>query len=116
MSSIHSRQISTLSPQERRSLLAPLLAKSSPWKLVGENRDAIQKEFQFKDFQSAFGFMTRIAIMAQAVDHHPEWSNIYNKVNITLSTHDCNGLSKRDVDLAKKIDDVAESAGLIWSE
>lgn len=111
-----SRFISTLTATERTTFLAPLLSKSSPWQSLGPKRDAIYKEFQFKDFQSAFGFMARIAIMAEKADHHPEWFNVYNRVNITLSTHDCNGISKRDIDLAKKIDEVAESAGLICSE
>ena len=72
-----------------------------------EGRDAIVKDFQFKDFNEAFGFMTRVAIRADKMDHHPEWFNVYNKVTITLSTHDCQGLSERDVRLATFIDQVA---------
>ncbi|KAF1751700.1 hypothetical protein GCK72_018254 [Caenorhabditis remanei] len=73
--------------------------KSSGWE-IAEGRDAIQKEFTFKDFNEAFGFMTRVAMKADKMDHHPEWFNVYNKVNVTLSTHDCGGLSQNDVQLA----------------
>jgi 4a-hydroxytetrahydrobiopterin dehydratase len=66
--------------------------------------DAITRDFKFKDFSEAFAFMTRVALLAQAADHHPEWSNVYNRVSITLSTHDAGGLSERDVELARKID------------
>jgi len=67
-------------------------------------RDAIRKEFKFKDFNQAFGFMSRVALMAERMDHHPEWFNVYNKVDIVLSTHDAGGLSARDVKLASFID------------
>jgi 4a-hydroxytetrahydrobiopterin dehydratase len=67
-------------------------------------RDAIRKEFKFKDFNQAFGFMSRVALMAERMDHHPEWFNVYNKVDIVLSTHDAGGLSERDVKLASFID------------
>ena len=76
------------------------------WKVL-EDRDAIYKEFLFRDFNEAFGFMTRVALKADKVDHHPEWFNVYNTVKITLSTHDCSGLSKKDLDLAKFIDGAA---------
>jgi 4a-hydroxytetrahydrobiopterin dehydratase len=66
--------------------------------------DAISHDFKFKDFSEAFGFMTRVALLAQAADHHPEWSNTYNKVTILLSTHDAGGLTEKDVALAEKID------------
>ena len=73
------------------------------WTMVKE-RDAIYKEFLFKDFNQAFGFMTRVALKADKVDHHPEWFNVYNKVQITLATHDCGGLSTRDVNMANFIE------------
>lgn len=73
-----------------------------------EGRDAIEKKFQFKDFNQAFGFMTRIALKADKMDHHPEWFNVYNNVNITLSTHECQGLSNRDITLAKFIEEAAK--------
>lgn len=63
-------------------------------------RDAISREFVFADFAQAFGFMTQIAIQAEKQNHHPEWSNVYNRVTITLTTHDINGLSQRDIELA----------------
>ncbi|MDE2167038.1 MAG: 4a-hydroxytetrahydrobiopterin dehydratase [Alphaproteobacteria bacterium] len=67
-------------------------------------RDAIKKSFQFRTFAEAWGFMSKVALAAEKMDHHPEWFNVYNKVEITLSTHDVGGLSRRDVDLAKVID------------
>ncbi len=76
------------------------------WQEVS-GRDAIQKKFQFSDFNEAFGFMERIALMAEKMDHHPEWFNVYNRVEITLSTHDAGGLSDRDIKLAAFIDSVA---------
>ena len=67
-------------------------------------RDAIKKTYEFNNFNEAFGFMSRIAMMAEKMDHHPEWFNVYNKVDITLSSHDVNGLSPRDVKLANFIE------------
>ena len=67
-------------------------------------RDAITRQFMFADFVEAFGFMTRVAILAEKADHHPEWSNVYNRVEVLLTTHDAGGLSTRDVALAKAID------------
>jgi 4a-hydroxytetrahydrobiopterin dehydratase len=75
------------------------------WTLAGD-RKSINRKFRFADFNEAFGFMTRIALHADKMDHHPEWSNVYNKVDITLSTHDVGGLSARDLALAKFIDDI----------
>ncbi len=71
---------------------------------VAADRDAIEKSFKFRNFVDAFGFMTRVALLAEKADHHPEWSNVYNKVQILLTTHDADGLSARDVALAKAID------------
>ena len=79
--------------------------KSNQW-VVGEERDAISKSFEFPDFVEAWGFMSKVAIVAEKMNHHPEWFNVYNKVTITLSTHDCSGLSKNDVELANYIDSV----------
>lgn len=95
-----------LTEEERKTDLAPLL--SSGW-TVQTAKDAIYKEFVFKNFNQAFGFMTRVAMQAEKMDHHPEWFNVYNKVNITLNSHDVNGLSKRDVKLATFVDKVAKS-------
>lgn len=67
-------------------------------------RDAITRQFVFKDFVEAFGFMAKVALLAERADHHPEWSNVWNRVDILLTTHDAGGLSHRDVDLAGAID------------
>jgi 4a-hydroxytetrahydrobiopterin dehydratase len=82
------------------------LGSLKKWK-EGPGRDAIQRSFKFADFTHAWGFMTKVALAAEKADHHPEWSNVYNKVEITLSTHDAGGLSDKDVALAKFIDSVA---------
>jgi 4a-hydroxytetrahydrobiopterin dehydratase len=73
-----------------------------------ETRDALTRTFVFADFVEAFGFMTRVAILAEKADHHPEWSNIYNRVDVLLTTHDAGGLSARDVALATAIDGLLE--------
>lgn len=76
------------------------LAQLEGWKdVVG--RDAIQRTFTFADFNTAFGFMSRVALLAEKMDHHPEWFNVYNRVEVTLATHDCNGVSERDVVMAR---------------
>jgi 4a-hydroxytetrahydrobiopterin dehydratase len=67
-------------------------------------RDAIVRRFTFKDFNEAFGFMTRVALLAEKADHHPEWSNVWNRVDILLTTHDAGGLSTRDIQMAQAID------------
>ncbi|XP_013382105.1 probable pterin-4-alpha-carbinolamine dehydratase [Lingula anatina] len=94
-----------LTAEERDSVLSPL--KSAGWVMV-DGRDAIYKEFMFKNFNQAFGFMTRVALLAEKMDHHPEWFNVYNKVQITLSTHDVSGLSDKDVKLANFIEKAAQ--------
>eukprot|EP00056_Hartaetosiga_gracilis_P008186 m.116933 g.116933 ORF g.116933 m.116933 type:complete len:281 (-) comp12865_c0_seq5:1177-2019(-) len=78
-------------------------AKERGWSLV-EGRDAIKKTFTFSDFNEAFGFMSRVALKAETMNHHPEWFNVYNKVDVTLSTHDVGGLSDKDYTLAKFMD------------
>lgn len=72
-----------------------------------EDRDAIRKTFQFKTFNQAFAFMTRAALKAEKMDHHPEWFNVYNKVDVTLSTHDAGGVTEKDVVLARFMDKAA---------
>ncbi len=74
------------------------------WKQHGR-RDAIRRQFVFKDFAQAFAFMAQVAIIAEKRNHHPEWSNVYNKVDITLTTHDAEGVTQRDVDLARYADE-----------
>nr|WP_281349397.1 4a-hydroxytetrahydrobiopterin dehydratase [Paraburkholderia hayleyella] len=91
--------IPTLTPEQRTQLLAPL----TEWQLI-PGRDAIQRHLRFADFNEAFGFMTRVAIKAQEMNHHPEWFNVYNTLDITLSTHDADGLTERDIQLASFID------------
>lgn len=82
------------------------LAKLSGWAEVS-GRDAISKKFVFKDFNQAFGFMTRAALIAEKLDHHPEWFNVYKTVEVTLSTHDAGGLTERDIKLAEAMDRLA---------
>jgi 4a-hydroxytetrahydrobiopterin dehydratase len=72
-----------------------------------EGRGAIRRSFRFKDFNEAWGFMNRVALAAERLDHHPEWSNVWNRVEILLSTHDAGGLTRRDIDLARQIDSFA---------
>ncbi|MFQ6017755.1 MAG: 4a-hydroxytetrahydrobiopterin dehydratase [Kiloniellaceae bacterium] len=79
------------------------LAELAGW-TEAKGRDAIQKSFRFKSFNAAWGFMSRVALAAEKMDHHPEWFNVYGRVEITLATHDCGGLSERDIELAKRID------------
>ena len=82
------------------------LASLKGWKKVPK-RDAIAKGFKFADFNQAWGFMTRVALAAEKADHHPEWFNVYNRVEVTLSTHDAGGVSAKDVALARFIDSIA---------
>jgi 4a-hydroxytetrahydrobiopterin dehydratase len=76
---------------------------------MAKNRDGIERTFMFSNFVQAFGFMSQVALLAEKADHHPEWFNVYNKVSILLSTHDCDGLSKRDTSLAAQIDAIYKS-------
>ena len=94
--------VETLNAEARARALADLPG----WDPV-EGRDAIQKSFKFKDFIQAWGFMSRVALAAEAMNHHPEWSNVYNRVEIVLTTHDCGGLSERDIRLAGIIETLA---------
>ncbi len=91
-----------LSGEARNSALAPLKG----WSEV-PGRDAITKKFVFADFNQAFGFMTRAALVAEKLDHHPEWFNVYKTVEVTLSTHDAGGVTERDVKLAEAMDRLA---------
>ena len=88
-----------LTDEERASWLTAL----PEWALARDGA-AIERKFEFADFSEAFAFMTRVALLADKRDHHPEWSNVYNRVEITLTTHDAGGLSLRDTKMAKKID------------
>ena len=82
-----------------------VLKNLNSWKVSDDGREAITKEFKFSDFKSAFSFMTTVALKAEELGHHPEWFNVYNKVSITLTTHDVKGLSEKDIKLGKYIDD-----------
>lgn len=94
--------IDKLTDEDRARALADL-----PLWTASADPDGISRRFTFSDFPAAFAFMTRVAIMAEKADHHPEWSNVYNRVDILLTTHDAGGLSQRDVDLARAIDAIA---------
>ncbi len=91
-----------LSTDARKSAMARLKG----WTDV-QGRDAISKKFEFKDFNQAFGFMTRAALVAEKMDHHPEWFNVYKKVEVTLSTHDAGGVTELDIKLAEAMDKIA---------
>jgi len=90
-----------LSTAERDAHLAPLLGNG--WSLKAE-RDAITKTFKFKNFIEAFGWMTQAAMWAETLNHHPEWRNVYNRVTVTLTTHDVDGLTDLDIALANRMD------------
>lgn len=90
-----------LSDTARKTVLGPLL--DSGWSLV-DGKDAITKTYQFRDFTEAFGWMARAALWAEKWNHHPEWVNVYNRVEVTLTTHDVDGLSSLDAKLARKLD------------
>jgi 4a-hydroxytetrahydrobiopterin dehydratase len=91
-----------LDPVMRASALAGL----AEWRDV-PGRDAIARSFVFKTFSDAFAFMTRVALLAEKMDHHPEWSNVYNKVDVTLSTHDAGGITEKDIAMARAMENWA---------
>jgi 4a-hydroxytetrahydrobiopterin dehydratase len=91
--------------QERIGAIAAL-AQLPGWAAHGE-RDAITRRFHFQDFNKAFGFMSRVALLAEKLDHHPEWSNIYNRVDVLLTTHDAGGVTALDLRMAKFMDEAA---------
>lgn len=93
-----------LSAEERERFL-----KSHPGWAQAEGRDAIKKTFKFDDFNAAFGFMGRVALAAEKADHHPEWFNVYNRVEITLTSHDAGGVTAKDTALAEFIERAAQS-------
>ena len=82
---------------------AAAIAQLKGWSIV-EGRDAICKTYQFSDFNEAWGFMNRVALKAETMDHHPEWFNVYNKVDVTLATHDAGGVTEKDTTLASFMD------------
>ena len=86
---------------------AAALAELPGWRAVEGARDAICRSYKFPDFNAAFGFMTRVALMADKLDHHPEWFNVYNRVDVTLATHDAEGVTELDLQLARFMDAAA---------
>lgn len=86
---------------------AAAVAKLDGWKIGGGDRDTIEKTFKFADFKTAWGFMSSVALKAEAMDHHPEWFNVYNKVEVTLTTHDVDGVSDKDIELGSFMDALA---------
>lgn len=95
-----------LTESERAELLGALTG----WSPVAD-RDAIRRRYVFADFGEAFGFMTRVALVAACMNHHPEWTNVYRTVEVTLTSHDVGGLTRRDVELANRIDRIAAAGG-----
>lgn len=93
------REVRRLTAEERGEALTTL----GGWTYL-EDREAIYRRYQFADFVAAFGFMTKAALLAERADHHPEWSNVYDRVEIHLTTHDAGGVSQRDIDLAQALD------------
>ena len=89
---------------------ATAVAGAPGWGVLPGERDAIQRTFKFADFNEAFGFMTRVAIMAEKLDHHPEWFNVYNRVEVTLTTHDADGVTELDVAMAQFMNAAARTA------
>ncbi len=81
------------------------------WRAHAGDRPAIERSLAFADFNAAFGFMTRVALLADKVDHHPEWSNVYNRVEVLLTTHDADGVTQKDMDMARFIDTAAAELG-----
>jgi 4a-hydroxytetrahydrobiopterin dehydratase len=98
-----------LNLDDRNTLLPPL--GETGWAAV-EGRDAIRKVWKFKNFSEAWGFMARAALVAEKLDHHPEWRNAYNVVDVTLTTHHCHALSRLDIDLARAMDRFAGTAAV----
>jgi 4a-hydroxytetrahydrobiopterin dehydratase len=87
------------------------LEKLPGWSDLPGGRDAISRTYRFADFNAAFGFMTRVALKADKIDHHPEWSNVYNRVEVTLTTHDADGVTALDIEMAQFMDEAAKALG-----
>lgn len=99
---------SRLSDEERAAALSKLSENSGPFRWEqSPNRNAIQKTFTFKDFSQAWRFMSGVALLAEKENHHPEWFNVYNIVEVTLATHECNGVSEKDIKMAQAMDSYA---------
>ena len=92
--------------------VAEVLTGLPLWRASEGDRPAIERQLIFKDFNAAFGFMTRVALMADRMDHHPEWSNVYNRVEVLLTTHDAGGVTELDIKMARFIDEAAKDMGV----
>jgi len=90
---------------------AAALARLPGWGALAGERDALTRIYRFADFNAAFGFMARVAMRAEQLDHHPEWFNVYNRVEVVLATHDADGVTELDVELASFMDAAAKAAG-----
>lgn len=90
--------------------IAQALAALPDWRRADDPRPAVARTLRFADFNAAFGFMSRVALKAEVMDHHPEWSNVYNQVEIVLTTHDAGGVTEKDLTLARFIDSIAGTA------
>jgi 4a-hydroxytetrahydrobiopterin dehydratase len=106
---METREVATMAEKLTGNARRSELAKLPGWSEV-KDRDAITRKFTFSDFNEAFGFMTRAALIAEKLDHHPEWFNVYNKVEVTLATHDAGGVTERDVKLAQAMDRLAKAS------
>ena len=90
--------------------IAQALAALPDWRRADDPRPAVARTLRFADFNAAFGFMSRVALKAEVMDHHPEWSNVYDRVDIVLTTHDAGGVTEKDLTLARFIDSIAGTA------
>jgi 4a-hydroxytetrahydrobiopterin dehydratase len=106
---METREVASMAEKLIGNARKSALAKLHGWSEV-KNRDAITRQFTFSDFNEAFGFMARAALVAEKLDHHPEWFNVYNKVEVTLATHDAGGVTERDIKLAQAMDRLAKAS------
>jgi 4a-hydroxytetrahydrobiopterin dehydratase len=106
---METREVASMAEKLTGNARKSALAKLHGWSEV-KNRDAITRQFTFSDFSEAFGFMARAALVAEKLDHHPEWFNVYNKVEVTLATHDAGGVTERDIKLAQAMDRLAKAS------
>ena len=97
-----------------QAALAEAFASLEDW-TVSEGGEALQRSYRFNDFMTAFGFMGRVAVYADVVDHHPEWFNVYNRVDVTLTSHDAGGITRRDIAMARFMDRAARKSGALAS-
>ena len=97
-----------------QTALAEALASLEGW-TMSEGGDALERTYRFSDFMTAFGFMGRVAVYADVVDHHPEWFNVYNRVDVTLTSHDAGGVTRRDIAMARFMDRAATKSGALAS-